>query len=377
VPGGALGNQSDSELWRMIRQGTQGNVSIPDKKAGILIQSEGETWRALRNGPLSTAGIWVMLGMVVLLALFFALRGRIKIEHGRSGQLVERFNLIERIGHWLTAVSFIILAITGLNILYGRYVLPQVIGKEAFSTISQAGKWVHDYVAFAFMAGLVMIFVLWVVHNLPSRHDLIWLAKGGGLFTKGSHPSSRKFNAGQKIIFWVTILGGLSLSLSGWALLDPFQYAMFAKTFQFLNIFGFNLPTEITLARGHLVVHDRGDTRPHLYRLDGHGRRLRRHGLRQGRRELGPGASRPVARGGRKGRGGRGRQGARGISNETTEAPQCQALGAGWAGVCVSWHPCSCGPPPGHGPISSASRSAISSFPPTERWRSPAASTIR
>ena len=249
VPGGALGNQSDSELWRMIRQGAQGNVSIPDKKAGILIQSEGETWRALRNGPLSTAGIWVMLGMVVLLALFFALRGRIKIEHGPSGQLVERFNLIERIGHWLTAVSFIILAITGLNILYGRYVLPQVIGKEAFSTISQAGKWVHDYVAFAFMAGLVMIFVLWVMHNLPSRHDLIWLAKGGGLFTKGSHPSSRKFNAGQKIIFWVTILGGLSLSLTGWALLDPFQYAMFAKTFQFLNIFGFNLPTEITVVQ--------------------------------------------------------------------------------------------------------------------------------
>jgi formate dehydrogenase gamma subunit len=373
----------------MIRQGAQGNVSIPDKKAGILIQSEGETWRALRNGPLSTAGIWVMLGMVVLLALFFALRGRIKIEHGPSGQLVERFNLIERIGHWLTAVSFIILAITGLNILYGRYVLPQVIGKEAFSTISQAGKWVHDYVAFAFMAGLVMIFVLWVMHNLPSRHDLIWLAKGGGLFTKGSHPSSRKFNAGQKIIFWVTILGGLSLSLSGWVLLDPFQYAMFAKTFQFLNIFGFNLPTEITvvqeqqlgaaLARGHLVVHDRGDTRPHLYRLNGHGRRLRRHGLRQGRRELGQGASRPVARGGRKGRGGRGRQGARGISNETTEAPRCQALGAGWAGVFVSWHPCSSGPPPGRGPISSATarRSAISSFPPTERWRSPAASTIR
>ena len=249
VPGGALGNRSDSELWRMIRQGTQGNVSIPDKKAGILIQSEGESWRALRNGPLSTLGIWAMLGMVILLALFFALRGRIKIEHGRSGRLVERFNLIERIGHWLTAVSFIILAITGLNILYGRYVLPQVIGKEAFSTISQAGKWVHDYVAFAFMAGLVMIFVLWVMHNLPSRHDLIWLAKGGGLFTKGSHPSSRKFNAGQKIIFWVTILGGLSLSLSGWVLLDPFQYAMFAKTFQFLNIFGFNLPTEITVVQ--------------------------------------------------------------------------------------------------------------------------------
>ncbi len=246
VPGGVLGNTSDSEFWRKIRQGAQGNVSIPDKKAGVLIQSEGESWRALRNGPLSTYGIWVMLGMVILLALFFALRGRIKIEHGPSGQLIERFNMIERVGHWLTAVSFIILALTGLNILYGRYFLPQVIGKDAFATITLAGKWAHNWVAFAFMAGLVIIFILWVVHNIPNRHDLIWLAKGGGLFTKGSHPPSRKFNAGQKLIFWITILGGASLSLSGWVLLDPFQYAMFAKTFQFLNVFGFSLPTELT-----------------------------------------------------------------------------------------------------------------------------------
>lgn len=247
VPGGSLGSTSDSEFWRQIRQGQQGSVSIPDKKSGVLIQSEGDNWRAIRNGPVSVMGGWLMLGMIILLALFFALRGRIRIESGPSGQTIERFNVIERFGHWLLAISFIILALTGLNLLYGRYFMPMLIGKDAFALITMWGKYAHNFVAFAYMAGLALTFVLWVAHNIPNRHDLIWLAKGGGLFSKGSHPPSKKFNAGQKFVFWITILGGISLSLSGWALLDPFQYHMFGKTFEFLNIFGFNLPTDLTL----------------------------------------------------------------------------------------------------------------------------------
>ena len=96
------------------------------------------------------------------------------------------------------------------------------------------------------MLGLAIIFVTWVTNNIPNKHDLIWISKGGGLFSKGVHPPSRKFNAGQKMIFWLVILGGVSISLSGWALMFPFEYAFFAKTFAFLNNFGFNLPTDLT-----------------------------------------------------------------------------------------------------------------------------------
>lgn len=235
VPGDALGATSDSELWRAVRKGE-----------GNLIQAQGETWREIRNGPVSTYGVWVLAGMIFLLALFFAVRGRIKIDHGLSGVTIERFKFIERVGHWLTAGSFILLAITGLNILYGRYFLIPIIGKDAFSLITTGGKWIHNWVAFAFMAGLVMIFVMWVAHNIPNKLDLNWIAQGGGLFSKGVHPPSKKFNAGQKLIFWVTILGGASLSLSGWTLLDPFTTSMFADTFAVLNIFGFGLPTDLT-----------------------------------------------------------------------------------------------------------------------------------
>ena len=246
VPGNALGNTSDSEFWRAIRKGTQGNVSIPDKKAAVLVQSEGESWRAFRNGPLSVWGAWAMLGIVALLALFFAVRGRIKVEAGPSGRVIERFNAIERFSHWLAAISFIVLALTGLNIMYGRYFLLPLIGPEAFSWITQVGKYGHNYVAWAFMVSLVFLFVLWVKDNIPRKIDLVWLAKGGGMFKKGVHPPARKFNAGQKIVFWLVILGGVSISLSGLALLFPFQFALFDWTFGILNAIGFNVPQSVT-----------------------------------------------------------------------------------------------------------------------------------
>ncbi|UUX52022.1 formate dehydrogenase subunit gamma [Nisaea acidiphila] len=247
VPGNTLGTSSDSDFWRQVRQGQQGQVSIPDARAGVMIQSEGDNWRAFRNGPLSLYGAWALLGILILLSLFFILRGRIKVEHGLSGKLIERFNSVERFAHWLTATSFVVLALTGLNVLYGRYALLPVIGPDAFSAITIAGKYLHNYIAFAFMVGVVMMFVLWVKHNIPNRLDLVWLAKAGGLFTKGVHPSSKKFNAGQKVIFWSVILGGVSISASGIALLFPFELHMFGKTFAVLNMFGANLPADLTV----------------------------------------------------------------------------------------------------------------------------------
>jgi formate dehydrogenase subunit gamma len=236
----------DIEMWKKVREGLSGQVSIPDKKAAQLVQSDGEAWRNFRNGPLPRYGLWAMSGIVVLLAAFFLLRGRISIEEGWAGRTITRFSDMERFGHWLLASSFIILALTGLNVLYGRYFLLPLVGAEAFSTISQAGKWLHSYVAFAFMAALALTFIVWIRHNFPSWRDIVWLAKGGGMFVKGSHPPAWKFNAGQKIVFWSVMLGGLSLSLSGLALLFPFQTALFAKTFALVNMLGFHLPTQLT-----------------------------------------------------------------------------------------------------------------------------------
>ncbi len=247
VPGAPLGAESDADLWRALRNGEAGQVAGPHPQAGVMIQSEGDLWRAMRNGPLSTFGVYALIGIIGVLALFFLLRGRIRIDGGPSDQRIQRFDAVERAIHWLTATTFVILAITGLNLLYGRYLLIPLLGPEIFAQLTVAGKYAHNYLAFGFMIGLALMVVLWLVHNLPNRHDLIWLLKGGGMFMKGVHPPAKKFNAGQKILFWLVALGGLSLSLSGIALMFPFQFTMFAETFATINgWFGTSLPTALS-----------------------------------------------------------------------------------------------------------------------------------
>ncbi len=235
-----------SDGWRGVRSGTAGRVSIPDPQAGILIQSEGEIWRSIRNGPVTAAGAWSMFVMLILLAVFYAWRGRIPLAGKPTRREVVRFNGIERFAHWMTAASFIVLALSGLNLLYGRYLFIPVVGKEAFAVITEAGKFLHNFVAFPFMAGLILMFALWVRHNVPTRVDLQWLRLGGGLLSDRHHPAAERFNAGQKAIFWIVILGGVSVSLSGVALLMPFAFPIFGKTFVFLNLFGFGLPDMLT-----------------------------------------------------------------------------------------------------------------------------------
>ena len=246
VPGETLGLKSDADLWRFIRNGNTGSTQMKDELAAVMIQSEGDNWRAFRNGPLSIYGAYGLVGIIGLLVIFYMVRGRIRIDAGPSEDRIMRFGTIDRFAHWLMAGSFVVLGITGLNLLYGRYVLLPVIGKDAFAAITTFGKYAHNYLAFAFMLGLGLSFILWVRHNIPNKLDLKWLAMGGGIFAKGVHPPARKFNAGQKIIFWAVMIGGLSVSMSGIALMFPFQTSMFAETFALLNSVGFSLPTDFT-----------------------------------------------------------------------------------------------------------------------------------
>lgn len=235
---GTLGGASDPELWRALRFGSADvTASNNGPAATTLIQDGGMRWLLFREGPLATYGAYLMGGTLVALLLFYLVRGRIRIDGEKTGRRIERFKAVERFGHWLLAGSFILLGITGLISLFGRKVLIPAFGHEAFSTLALASKWVHNNVSWAFMIALVMIFVMWVVHNLPDRTDINWLLKGGGIFSKG-HPPAKKFNAGQKMIFWSVIVLGGSISVSGLALLFPFEINMFAATFDKLNAWG-------------------------------------------------------------------------------------------------------------------------------------------
>ncbi len=250
---GTLGGASSSEVWEALRFGTADlTVSAGGDEARVVMQDGGMRWHEFRTGPLATYGGYLLLGTLVFLLVFLLLRGRIKIAHGRAGVTIQRFNGLERFGHWLLAGSFILLGITGLFTLYARlFLLPKteagvnsiddIMARQDtgawLETALLASKWVHNNVSWAFMLGIVLIFVFWVLHNLPSRHDLVWFAKGGGIIGS-AHPPAKKFNAGQKLIFWSVIILGGSISVSGLSLLFPFELPMFAKTFTILNDIG-------------------------------------------------------------------------------------------------------------------------------------------
>jgi formate dehydrogenase subunit gamma len=201
----------------------RGRVSIPDAKSGLLIQPEGRDWRELRNGAVSILGYVLVLGIIAVLVIFFLVRGRIRIESGFSGRRIVRFDGLERFTHWLTATSFVVLGLTGLNILYGRSLLLPLMGADSFAAMTHYGKLAHNFLSFAFVIGLLLMIALWVRHNLPDRTDIAWLKAGGGMFSRGKHPAARKFNAGQKLLFWLVILGGLAISVSGYILMFPFS----------------------------------------------------------------------------------------------------------------------------------------------------------
>jgi formate dehydrogenase subunit gamma len=187
----------------------------------VLIQPAGRTWDYFHEVLLHWGGAVVILGTIGVLGLAYLVIGRIRITAGRSGQKILRFKTFERISHWLTAVSFVILGLTGLNITFGKIVLLPVIGPDAFSDISQTAKYVHNFVSFSFMMGLLLIVAIFFKDNLPEKVDLEWLKRGGG-FIKNKHAPAGRFNLGEKAVYWLSLLAGIAISVSGLLLLFPF-----------------------------------------------------------------------------------------------------------------------------------------------------------
>jgi formate dehydrogenase subunit gamma len=217
---------TEDQLFQALKPGEtiQGRATIPDPKAPHLIKPGGRDWTAFHQGTMHWIGGIAILGLALLTALFWFSRGRIMIDAGPSKFRILRFNTVERFAHWLSASTFLILAITGLNITFGKFVLLPLIGADAFTWFSQWGKYAHNYLSFPFMLGVVLMFLLWVKDNIPTGVDMRWFAEGGGILKKG-HPPAKKFNGGQKIIFWSVILGGVALSVTGLMLLFPFTWA--------------------------------------------------------------------------------------------------------------------------------------------------------
>ena len=212
----------EQQLLNTLRGGTvDGRVSIPDQKSGTLIQPGGLNWRQWHEVTLRWIGGIAVLGALALLVIFYLVRGQVKLEAGFSGRRIVRFNALERFVHWMTATCFIILSISGLNITFGKPLLLPLLGPSVFTTWSELAKYAHNFLSFPFTIGVVLIFLMWVGGNIPNAVDAEWVKRGGGIVGK-DHPPAQRFNAGQKLIYWIVVLGGGASAVTGYLLMFPF-----------------------------------------------------------------------------------------------------------------------------------------------------------
>ena len=212
---------NNAPVWRDVRSGKEEYTSVRGRETGVLVQTYGETWRQLRNAWITPIGGWVVALIAALIGLFHWRKGAIKVHEKPSGRLIERFTAIERYAHWTMGISFAILGVTGLIMFVGKYVLLPVIGYTLFAWLTQLSKHLHNFVGPLFAISLLVFIVMFIRDNLPRVYDFGWFASAGGMFG-GKHVPSGRFNAGEKVWFWVgVVVLSLIVSASGLVLNFP------------------------------------------------------------------------------------------------------------------------------------------------------------
>jgi len=224
-----------ANYWRAVREGQQGYTAVEGQEANVLIQNGGQNWRQYRNSLIANYGGWGLFLIALVILVFFGLRGRNPIAKGRSGRLVKRWGGFDRFVHWYTAIGFVILAITGLSMLFGRAVLIPLMGPQGFAAWADLAIGLHNFVGPAFSIGVLVMILMWIPRNLPAKGDGEWLSKAGGMFDYDTHPPSGKVNAGEKIWFWIICTVGVAAIVSGFFLDFP-NFGQTRETMQIANL---------------------------------------------------------------------------------------------------------------------------------------------
>ena len=220
-PSNALGDDSQSDFWRNFRGGDPNDIKqmVSELPEGAVMTTTGQHWRKFREDYIRKYAGWFPLGVIGILLLYHLIKGKMRIPGGYSGNTLPRFNINQRVAHWFMASVFIILSITGLIILLGRPLIVPVLGKEVNSVLTSASMQGHNLFGPLFILALLWMFFKFVRGNFFQIVDLKWILKLGGLF--GGHVSSSQFNFGEKTWFWMVVLVGILMSVTGILLLFP------------------------------------------------------------------------------------------------------------------------------------------------------------
>jgi len=199
-------------------------ASVPGIDTNRLIQGAGREWREFRNGPVTKFGGWILVGVIAIIMLLYLVKGTMRLHGAPTGRLIERFNAVERASHWIMAIAFVFLALTGVVILWGKHLVLPWLGYTGFSWLTIVSKNIHNFVGPLFIFSIVVMFLIYVKDNFFQAGDGAWLARFGGMLSGDEMPSGR-FNAGEKVWFWLglVVLGsivsvtGLILDFPNWA----------------------------------------------------------------------------------------------------------------------------------------------------------------
>ena len=212
---------NNAPVWREVRSEKEHFTTSRAPEAGVLIQTGGNIWRHLRNGPITQYGGWLLLLVPLAILGFWRIRGTIRLHGKPTGHLMQRFSSFERLVHWGTAITFMILAVTGLLVLFGKHVIAPVFGPHFLGMLLNLSKPVHNYVGPVFGIFLIIMIFMFLRDNVWERCDALWIRKAGGVVS-GEHVPSGRFNFGEKTWFWIGVafLGGI-VAISGLALNFP------------------------------------------------------------------------------------------------------------------------------------------------------------
>lgn len=245
----------DPDQWRQVRSGETG-PNFRDTRFDSnynLINSSGETWRQLRNRWVSPYGLIVVVGMAGVITLFYFIVGRKHLDQPRTGKKLFRWSVFMRSLHWTVATLFIVLALTGLNLLYGKFVFRSLFGDAFWASMISASKVLHNYLGPVFGILLLVLLIKMFKENLPKRHDLEWFKKGGGLIGKG-HVDAGFANGGEKAWYWLLATVGILVVASGFVLDFP-NYGQARDTMQWANIIHAVGALGLTaVALGHIYI---------------------------------------------------------------------------------------------------------------------------
>jgi formate dehydrogenase subunit gamma len=170
-------------------------------------QEYGQLFTTLQGQWFWKAFLVIITAVPGVFLLHYLIIGPKHFDH--AGEQILFFPLSARIVHFIVAISFSLLVITGLMIVFGGYLGGGIPIRLA--------RYVHLVSAIIFVLPALVMFFMWLRDMLPQVHDIAWIFIIGGYLSKKKKPvPAGKFNAGQKMYFWFATFGGGVMAYTGY-----------------------------------------------------------------------------------------------------------------------------------------------------------------